>query len=275
MIADTSRRNNVYGVVFAGHHASLHRTRYAVAARFAHRDLDDTARRIGVVVGTRNGDHFDLLHILGVERAKVGRQIVAREVQHSIIDHNACARRAIDRDLVALNPHTGSSAENLHTVFANRYGGVIRHIDHKAVGLAGDQSSRYDHLANRVRGGGDCYIAQVGRCGDIERAVIGRVADILNGQNRLTLDGRELEATLRVGCDTRALGRVGGEDYDRCKFDGLARFVHHATAQRVGVLACSRCRRDGECQDDQKKCKKSFHNCSFCCFIFRYSCYCH
>ena len=163
VIADTSRRNNVDGVVFVGMHAGLHRTRNAVAARFAHCDFDDTARRIGVVVGTRYGDHLDLLHVLGIERAEVGCQIVAREVQHSIIDHNACARRAIDRDLVALNPHSRGSAENLHTVLADRHGAVVGHIDYKAVGLAGNQSSRYDHLANRVRGGRDCDVAQVGR----------------------------------------------------------------------------------------------------------------
>ena len=163
VIADTSRRNNVDRVVFVGMHACLHRTRNAVATRFAHRDFDDTARRVGVVVGPRNGYHLDLLHVLGIERAEVGCQIVAREVQHSIIDHNACARRAIDRDLVALNPHTGGCAENLHTVFADRHGAVVGHIDHKAVGLAGNQSSRYHHLADRVRGGRDCDVAQVGR----------------------------------------------------------------------------------------------------------------
>ena len=163
VIADTSRRNNVDGVVFVGMHAGLHRTRNAIAARFAHRDLDDTARRVGVVVGTRNGDHLDLLHVLGIERAEICRQIVAREVQHSIIDHNACARRAIDRDLVALNPDARGCAENLHTVLADRHCAVVGHIDHKAVGLAGNQSSRYHHLTNRVRSGRDCDVAQVGR----------------------------------------------------------------------------------------------------------------
>ena len=163
VIAYTGRRNDVEGVILAGDYACLHRARNTVTTRFAHCDFDDTARRIGVVVGPRNGDHLDLLHILGIERAEVGRQVVAREVQHTFIDHNARARRTVDRDVVALHPNTGGGRKDLNAVLADRNGGVVGHVDHKAVGLAGDQSSRYDHLANRVRGGHDCDIAQIGR----------------------------------------------------------------------------------------------------------------
>ena len=189
MIAHTCRRNDVEGVVFVRDDACLHRTCHAVAARFAHRDLDDAARRVGVVVGTRYGDHLNLLHILGIERTQVSRQIVAREVQHSLIDHNARARGAVDRDIVALNPYTRGGREDLHTIFTERHSGVVGHIDNKAIGLAGDQSSCYDHLANRVRCGCDRNVTQIGALCDVERTVVGRVTDILNGYDRLALEG--------------------------------------------------------------------------------------
>lgn len=206
-----------------------HRDRplHAVLALLAERDADDAARGVGVVIGSRDGYHLDLLDLLGAQRAQVGGQLFGFEPQLAVVDEYLRAALAVDRDLLVVDPYAGCPFEQFDAVLADGGRGV-GHIHHKPVGFAPYQPGLDHDPLDLRRAAFHHEIPQIVLLFDLHLLRQGLVAEILDAERVVARRGLQLEATLAVGGHSGNLLRIL-QQYDGRILHGFALFIHHAS----------------------------------------------
>ena len=239
----------------------------------AQRDLQDAARRIGVGVGARDGDHLDLLDLRGAQRAQVGEQPFGLHAQFALAHEDLRSRLAVDRDLVVGDPDARSRFEQLHAVLADGRGGV-GHVHDVAVGLAPDELRLDDHPFDRRGGALQHDVAQVGRAGgDAHRTLLRLVAERLDRERVRPLGSLQREAAVAAGGRAGRLFAVA-QQHDGGEFHAVAAFVRRAARQGGGAGGKAAVQPEDQGADEKQEQLIEFHGVRFLrycgmSFIFR------
>ena len=180
---------------------NAHRTHHSILQSAAQGNLDSSARRVGVVVGTSLWHNLNLGNILGFEGTDVVQEVCSRELHLALIYIEFRAACTIHRDIVILNPHAWRLTQQLLAILANSRVGV-GDIHHKTIRLATYHLRLDNHLANLGCFLLHCERAKIGYARNLDCAVDALVAHKVHHQAVLARCEGHHKYTLLVGSCT-------------------------------------------------------------------------
>ena len=247
-------RGRIYGAHLAKIAVHTHRPHHTVVEAALERDLQHTARRVGIVVGTRLRYDLDLRDILGTEITYILHELLTRQTHLSVVDIYRGSLGAVYRDAVVVDPYAGRLLQHLHTILSDG-ARRVSHVDDKAVGLAAYHLRRHHHVAYL---GGlllQHHIAHVEILTHTQRTLHGGITYKFHNDLIFTLRYPKREAALLVARGTGHL-TVARHRHNSGIPYGLAAAVHHTSVH----VASRHSHETHHRQDDQQqKREEIFH----------------